>query len=208
MTKVSLLRDLKNILMNNIYELNRNTRFEKLFITFRGGKFYVKIDKNNKIIHKGNLLDLGLDFESQKKFIFDVLNKLTSFVKDYWKNEEKLLLSEDDCNKIYVVGCGYIYKNNFIKLNSNYKNVINEIKYKLLGSEIIVVYCKDKKGFYVDGLIYEDEICLKCINDLNNVIGGYDNGNVTLYYKIATDKEIKKAIKFIEKLVKNKKERR
>ena len=200
MTKIELLNDLKNILVNNIGELNRETKFKNLSISFRGGKFYVR--KNSKIFHRGNLLDVDLDFNGQKEFIFNVLSKLTSFVKDYWENEEKLLLSEDDCNKIHVVGYGDIHKNNFIKLNSDYKNVINEIKYKLLGNKIVVVYCKDKKGFYVDGLIYEDEICLKCINDLNNVVDGYDNGNVTLYYKVATDKEIKKAIKFIEKLVK------
>ena len=211
MTKVMLLNDLKNILVNNIEELNRETQFKKLSISFRGGKFYVK--KNGGIIHRGNLFDVDLDFNGQKKFIFDVLNKLTTFVRDYfsidWENEEKLLLSEDECDMVDVVGFGNIYKNNFVKIDEKLtehpyiRDIIKKIRGKFCNRGIVVVYCKDKKGFYVDGITYEDEICLKCINDLNDVVDGYDNGNVTLYYKVATDKEIKKAVKFIEKLVKS-----
>ena len=209
--KIMVLEDIKNLLVRNFEELIRETQFKNLSIIFKGDDFYVK--KNSRIIHKGNLYDVDLSFDSQKKFIFSVLKKLTPFVRDYfsidWENEEKLLLSEDECYMIDVVGFGNVYKNNFVKIDEKLtkhpyiEDIIKKIRGEFCNRGIVVVYCKDKKGFYVDGITYEDEICLECINDFNNITKGYDNGNVTLYYKVATDKDIKKAIKFIERLVKS-----
>ena len=204
MTKVE---ELKKLLKENIKELKDFIYLNISEIDFKGDEVIV-LNRDNKVIFKDLIKNYDTTFESQKKFIFNVLNRVTSFVRDYsnidWENEKKLILSEDECNMVDVVGIGDIYKNNFVKIDeklTNYLyliNIIRKIRREFCNRGLVIVYCKDKKGFYVDGITHKNEICIKYINEFNNIVGR----KVTLYYRITSDRKIKKAIKFIENLLK------
>ena len=96
---------IKELLKSNLDELNYNLDL-KIKIYFKGGNEFVVVDKNI-IISEGDMLNYDLSFESQKKFVSDVMNKIFKTLKDkkeYEKIKDKNILisymCEDDLQNI------------------------------------------------------------------------------------------------------------
>ena len=203
---------IKDLLKENIIELRKNTHLNVSTINFKGDEFIV-LDKDKKIILKDKILNYDVDFESQKKFILDVIKNISSFIVipdiiDFISCSD-IFMKIDYRYYSNVLGDGDILKNaEYIRVNYDIDNhdeynyfiddVINMIKEKLDENKIRVVAYSDsyQEGFYVDGVIEMYDTCLYYIEDNYKEYSVID-----LYYSNATKKEIEEAVKFIKDLV-------
>ena len=220
---------LKELFEENLYIMFCNTYLDDFSIEFKNDEFTV-LNRKNKIVLKDKLSNYDLGFESQKKFILNIVKKVARWVEVIEDLDDKYfenLIETDGCRFINVLGGGDIYlnakyvekvfsnldlsnKKDFEKYNNQINYYIDEIVNKLEKYDIEVVmygFNRNDIRFYVDGFIYKNEIYinfiknpekLKGIDDIDDLI---TYKNITLYYSLATEKEIKKAIKFIEKLI-------
>ena len=220
MKKIEII---KKLLVENINSLNRDTSICKLSIGFKDNTFYVVNHCDNEVILTGDVLNYDVNFNSQKKFILDVVNSVASFVdvlEDIdWDEYFKNLINVNGVNYIEVIGFGDIFRNNFIKLELNDEDINFQRRFKKLermiengldNNKIRVVYCKKENGFYVGKNIYESKVFVTFIEDtvaLDNIKEVDDDvtsdETITLYYSLTSEKELKEAIKFIKNVMKN-----
>lgn len=218
---------LKELLKENLRELDRNTYIDGLVIDFKDDEFIVS-NEDTKIIFKDKLSNYDLDFESQKRFVLKIADKSAGFVEvledvdrsGFFEN----LIEVDDEYYFDVLGRGDIYKGNYIEIdcaeigsndlcNLFVEYVTQEIKDHLDKNKIRVILYSDKygyeTGFYVNGVINEDQIyigfiedpfCLKHLENAKNIdeVIGYDA--ITLYYSLTSKKEVNDAVEFVKNL--------
>ena len=209
---MTTFEQVKRLLKDNVDEINMNTCINELSIEFKDDEFYVK--KNNEIVFEDKISNYNISYESQKKFITEIVYNTTTifmFVPDKISAIKEDIIIVDNINCFDVLGYGDIYDNilikiNFDKISKNHdndtivKNIIEEIKGNLNENKIRAVYCKDKEGFFVNGIIEEDKIEINYIEEkkLN-----YKSEKVTLFYMLTTIDEITAAIKFVKNLSKS-----
>ena len=213
MIKIEVLKELLKI---NLEVLGHNTSISGLTIDFKGDEFLV-LDENKNVVFKDSLKNYDLDFESQKKFILDVANSVTSFVEVLENVNKDDLIRVDNEYFYSVIGKGDIYKkDNYININKldNEKDnvflcfivdivsdiILDGIKNNLDENKIRVILYSGKYGceggFYVGGVINDNDTYVYFIED--NV---KKCNIVDLFYSNATTKEVEGAVKFIKELL-------
>ena len=175
MTKIEALKELLKI---NLEELCYNTSINGLTIEFKDDEFII-LDKDKNVIFKDLLKNYDLDYISQKRFILNVADSVTSFVDVLEDIEDKRRYFEDLIrvdNEYYfdVVGSGDIYESaTYIDIDMD--NIYENCK------EDCIRYCEDfHREIFEDCDEYEDiedceefqkiygEYCSDCIGDTIN----------------------------------------
>ena len=189
---------LKELLKENVFNLIRYCHLKNINGGFKDDEIII-VDKNGKTIFKDKILNYDLDFESQKRFILDIMEKISSFVVVLEDLEDiecfKNLIEIDDIYHFDVLGKGDIYKTatriskNFNKMyedclkkfndeecinkiDSLIDGYIEKIKNNLDGNKVRVVmyyYDLSEFGFYVDSIINIDMVYLKFVDDLDEL---------------------------------------
>ena len=198
---------IKDLLRKNIYELRREVGLNITYY-FKDDKIYIKNDK--KLIYEEKLSNIGLDFDSQKEFILNIIKKCVTYLELYneidW-NKRELPITIDNYYYFDVLNddfYGDAYKNYFIELPFNYyndkelKKLFKVINDKLYSSDIRVIYYHNgsyKEGFYVSDCKYKIDLKVFYIDK------NLSYKNLSLYISYTKKEEIEKAVKFIKELV-------
>ena len=169
MTKIEAL---KYLFEENIYELNRNTYLKDISIEFKGDEFTVT-NKENKVVLKDKLSNYDLDFESQKRFILNIAEKVTQWfevLEDLDREYFRDLIKVDN-NYYYfdILGYGDIFKSaEYIEINIE-EPIIDEIGY-------IADYSEDIRETY--DFYYE----LMYTNLINDIKSNLDEDKIRVVY--------------------------
>ena len=159
---------LKELLKINLDKLIKNTRIEDLTIKFVNDNEIAILNKDKKIVFKDSLNNYDLDFDSQKKFILNVAESVTSIamiLEDLRPKDEKFLdayFNLNNNNYIEVLGHGAMY------ISSRSLVYISFVDLDLFFEDSKYEICKDFKNIMLDTLI--DKIKDKIDGDKIKVI--------------------------------------
>ena len=161
MNKIKLLKELLRV---NLYMLNRKC----LGVTFYfiDDKIYVRDAKTKKLICEEKLSNIGLDYESQKNFLVNIIKHYATYLEFYdeidWSKREAPITIDNyyyfDVVKDDFYGDAYAYEKYFVELPYNHyddreiKRMFGIIEENLEDSGVRVVYYHDgvcKEGFYI-----------------------------------------------------------
>ena len=219
MTKTEVMKEL---FKRNLNEFNQTLNLE-LKIKFKDGKF--SILNKNKEIFEDEILNYGLDFGSQKRFIMKIVFKLPEDIGIRMAMEHEYNMVEVDClyEVCKVVGNkDYMFPRCFVKVDKkklkncdgeeNYKDclrkIFEKIKSKLDGNKVEVFYDNDFSGngmFYINFVIYKKSMRISYVDTEETTISDKDfkKDKIDLYYSDVKNckEEAAKAVEYIKELL-------
>ena len=145
MTTTKVLKELLKINLDGLNDCLKS----KLKIKFKNGEFIV-LNKKGEIVLKDKLSNYGLDFKSQKEFVFNIIKKLFIWIKredwnkDYFKNMIEIDNKYYSDNRIIhkcILHIGHIENINIL----NYIKYNKEVSYIADYDEFTVYYSFTQK---------------------------------------------------------------
>ena len=219
---MTLKEMIKELMKINLDELNFTFGL-KIEIKFNNDEFIV-LD-GSKVVLKDEILNYGLSYDEQKKFIFNVAKNLFSFFKDEESIEYKKI--EIDNILTFKVVCynEYMFIKHTIKVKNNktkeltdeefekyMKKLYNKIAFNLDWNKISVVneIVEYDDYFHINIVINEEELLINYIdyedldvmsNIINSVKRLLKSKYLTVCYSNVDEKEADKAVDYIRSLI-------
>ena len=172
-------------------------------MAFKDDEFIV-LDCHNRIVLVDKILNYDLSFESQKKFILNVLNKIFKYVKDEDNMDCEIIMADCEERKCRIVGeREFMYAKYYVEIVGGKLKICKKFKYyddcldeifkkiaaNLDDSKVEVFYydnCLDFEGFYINVIVDDNIVTVNYVDDdeyykLNSLKNVLKENKITVY---------------------------